>query len=269
MLCPGIGCVLATPLRLGGVIARRPSRLVWTLNNVYCLSHSSLLKRCRVPLKCPENFNGHPVGPLRIFVVLSMWSMWSTWPVLLCLYNPEVPTKVSADASSHGLEAILQQSDSAWRAVTYAYRATTPFLNFCKECSCFGWASFQEGSLFHNLDLAPPCILKIGLFPLVHPLWYLNYLSLPLEAPLPPIWGQPVLTSIRIHLLFTFSFAVSWSCCWFTAGVCRVFFMAFSKVSSWFICSFCDIAEMCMPTTSLYCATSWLSGLHTRKYEVA
>ena len=100
--------VLIVVTRLGRVIARRPSRSVWTLNNVYCLSHSLVLKRFRVSLKCPENFNGHPIGPLRIFVrvaflrpwkvhsdiaPLSMWSMWSTWPVLLCLYNPEVPQK--------------------------------------------------------------------------------------------------------------------------------------------------------------------------------
>ena len=45
-----------------------------------------------------------------------------TQPAVLCLYNPEAPTKMSADASFYGLGAILlQQSDSAWRPVANCF----------------------------------------------------------------------------------------------------------------------------------------------------
>ena len=44
-----------------------------------------------------------------------------TQPTVLALYNPTAPTKVSADASSYGLGAVLlQQVDSVWRPVAYA-----------------------------------------------------------------------------------------------------------------------------------------------------
>ena len=48
-----------------------------------------------------------------------------TQPAVLCLYNPQAPITVSADASSHGLGAVLQQSDSPWKPVAYASRAMT------------------------------------------------------------------------------------------------------------------------------------------------
>ena len=64
---------------------------------------------------------------------------------MLCLYNPEAPTKVSADASSYGLGAILlQQSDSAWRPVGYASRAmmgtVTRYAQIEKEALAVTWA---------------------------------------------------------------------------------------------------------------------------------
>ncbi len=44
-------------------------------------------------------------------------------PTVLTHYNPEASTKISADASSFGLGAVLlQRSDSIWRPVAYASR---------------------------------------------------------------------------------------------------------------------------------------------------
>ena len=64
---------------------------------------------------------------------------------MLRLYNPEAPTKVSADASSHGLGAVLlQQLDSAWRPVAYASRAMTEtekrYAQIEKEVLAATWA---------------------------------------------------------------------------------------------------------------------------------
>lgn len=42
-------------------------------------------------------------------------------PSVLALYDPEAPTKVSADASSHGLEAVLlQYNEAQWKPVVSA-----------------------------------------------------------------------------------------------------------------------------------------------------
>ena len=47
-----------------------------------------------------------------------------TKPTVLILYNPRAETKVSADASSFGLGAVLLQSDKQmWKLVAYASRA--------------------------------------------------------------------------------------------------------------------------------------------------
>ena len=47
-------------------------------------------------------------------------------PTILHLYNPQAPTKVSADESSYSLGAVLmQQSDSTWKPVAYASRSLT------------------------------------------------------------------------------------------------------------------------------------------------
>ena len=75
-----------------------------------------------------------------------------TQPAVLCLYNPEAPTKVSAEAptkvsadASYGLGAVLlQQSDSAWRPVAYASRAMTEtetrYAQIDKEALAVTWA---------------------------------------------------------------------------------------------------------------------------------
>jgi hypothetical protein len=47
-------------------------------------------------------------------------------PTILCLYDPESNLKVSADASSHGIGAVLlQKSRGNWKPVAYASRALT------------------------------------------------------------------------------------------------------------------------------------------------
>ena len=47
-----------------------------------------------------------------------------TKPTVLVLYNPQAETKVSADASSFGLGAVLLQLDEQmWKLVAYASRA--------------------------------------------------------------------------------------------------------------------------------------------------
>jgi len=44
-----------------------------------------------------------------------------TKPTVLALYNPEVPTKVCADASSYGLGSILMQKQGReWKPIAYA-----------------------------------------------------------------------------------------------------------------------------------------------------
>ena len=45
-------------------------------------------------------------------------------PTVLCIYDPNAETKISADASSHGLgAALLQKHDSEWKPVAYASRS--------------------------------------------------------------------------------------------------------------------------------------------------
>ena len=47
-------------------------------------------------------------------------------PALFAHYNPNAPTKISADASSYGLGAVLlQENDDSWRPVAYASHSMT------------------------------------------------------------------------------------------------------------------------------------------------
>jgi hypothetical protein len=68
-----------------------------------------------------------------------------TKPTILSLYNPQAPTKVSADASSYGLGAvILQRNGSEWKPIAYASRSMTEtetrYAQIEKEALATTWA---------------------------------------------------------------------------------------------------------------------------------
>jgi hypothetical protein len=55
-----------------------------------------------------------------------------TQPTILALFNPSAETKVSADASSYALGAVLlQRHGNDWRPVTYVSRVLS-----AAECHC-------------------------------------------------------------------------------------------------------------------------------------
>jgi len=70
-----------------------------------------------------------------------------TKPTVLALYDPEAPTKISADASSHGLGAVLMQSgdtEPTWKPVAYASRSMSEteccYAQIEKEVLATTWA---------------------------------------------------------------------------------------------------------------------------------
>ena len=108
-----------------------------------------------------------------------------TKPTVLSLYNPEAETIVSADASSHGLGAVLlQKFRDLWKPIVYASRALsdaeTRYAQIEKEALATTWAcekftSYLLGKKFSiqtdhkplvpllnskNLDSLPPRILR-------------------------------------------------------------------------------------------------------------
>ena len=68
-----------------------------------------------------------------------------TQPTILVPYNPQAPTNVSADASSHRLGAVLlQKAASHWKPVAYASRAMIEtekhYVQIEKEALAITWA---------------------------------------------------------------------------------------------------------------------------------
>ena len=111
-----------------------------------------------------------------------------TKPTVLALYSPHTPTKVTADASSYGLGAvIMQQRGSEWKPIAYASRSMTEtetrYAQIEKEALATTWAcerfsTYILGTKFmietdhkplvpllgaKNLDLLPPRILRFRL----------------------------------------------------------------------------------------------------------
>ena len=108
-------------------------------------------------------------------------------PTILEFYTPDAPTKLSADASSHGLGAVLlQRTGDEWKPVAYASRSmsdTERYAQIEKEAlatvwACDKFASYIIGLKFHietdhkplvpllgskHLDTLPPRILRFQL----------------------------------------------------------------------------------------------------------
>ena len=109
-------------------------------------------------------------------------------PTFLGLYNPEAQIKVSADASSYGLGAVLlQQQESDWKPIAFASRTMTEtesrYAQIEKEAlattrACEKFTTYILGKKFHietdhtplvpvlgskNLESLPPRILRFRL----------------------------------------------------------------------------------------------------------
>ena len=103
-------------------------------------------------------------------------------PQVLTLYSPEAPIKVSADASSYGLGAVLlQQEGSEWKPIAFASRSMTDtetqYAQIEKEAlattwACEKFATYILGRKFQietdhkplvPLDSLPPRILRFRL----------------------------------------------------------------------------------------------------------
>lgn len=107
-----------------------------------------------------------------------------TRPTVLSLYDPSLPAKISADASSYGVGAVLlQQTNGDWKPVAYACRAMSEaekrYAQIEKEALATTWAcerfsNYLLGRHFHvetdhkplvpllsskHLDDLPPRIL--------------------------------------------------------------------------------------------------------------
>ena len=99
----------------------------------------------------------------------------SSTPVLT-LYNPNSALKISADASSFGLGAVLlQKNDAMWSPVAYASRSMSPteqrYAQVEKEALAATWACER----FSCFILGRPFGLETNHKPLVNPPHYLKH----------------------------------------------------------------------------------------------
>ena len=83
-----------------------------------------------------------------------------TQPTVLMLYNPQAPTKISADASSYGLGAVLlQQAGDKWKPVAYASRSMSDtekhYAQIEKEALAVTWScdKFSNYILGRHFDI--------------------------------------------------------------------------------------------------------------------
>ena len=86
-------------------------------------------------------------------------------PTVLTLYNPEAESKVSVDASSYGLGAVLLQKSDRWKPVAYASRSMSPterrYAQIEKEALAIVWAlinsttTYWAANLLWNLTTNP------------------------------------------------------------------------------------------------------------------
>ena len=89
-------------------------------------------------------------------------------PTVLALYDPAAKRKISADASSYGLGAVLlQQQEGQWRPVAYASRSMTDaerrYVQIEKEALAVTWACQK----FSNYILGSKFLIESDHKPLV------------------------------------------------------------------------------------------------------
>ena len=80
-----------------------------------------------VPQTTPNKKHAWLWGPAQEQGFARVKEEWMN-PAVLALYDPEAPIKISADASSHGLGAVLMQScgeELIWKPVAYVSHAMT------------------------------------------------------------------------------------------------------------------------------------------------
>ena len=104
-------------------------------------------------------------------------------PTVLSLYDPAAPTKVSADASSHGLGAVfLQRTDGSWRPISYVSRPMSQterrYVQIEKEALATTWA-FEK---FANFLIGKHFLVETDHKPLVPLLGVKHLHNLPLRV---------------------------------------------------------------------------------------
>ena len=93
-------------------------------------------------------------------------------PPVLSHYSPDLPTKVSADASANGMGAVLlQQKDGDWRPIFYASRSVTSteqrYAQVEKEALACTWAC-EKFSDFNSYWVSLPSPLRLTTDPCWH-----------------------------------------------------------------------------------------------------